>query len=85
MRNLNNAELSKISGGDLCDDGMCIKISTTGIPAQHYQVINSNMQSMINGTLSPEQAISNIINAGSDMYLDTYFYNLENSNTIYFV
>lgn len=85
MRNLNIAETISVSGGDLCDDGMCIQISTNGIPANHYQTINSNLQLMLSGTLSPEKAVMNILNAGAGEYLEAYFNNLENSNHFYLV
>ncbi|MCS5707719.1 hypothetical protein CC99x_002240 [Candidatus Berkiella cookevillensis] len=85
MRNLNIAETIGVSGGDLCDGGMCVQISTTGIPANHYQTINSNIQSIINDPLCFEKAIMNILNAGAGEYLETYFNNLDSSTHFYFV
>lgn len=81
MRDLKLIECHTIGGGDICLDGECISISSNGICDEWYQLINTNIQAAIDGTLSLEQVGLNL-GPVPIMYLARYAENME-QGTLY--
>ncbi len=85
MKILEAHELTQISGGDFyLGDNTWIHVSSAGIPSNAYTYIDQLQQQMFDGTISINQGVSQIINAGYAVSLDTYLTHVENGQfTIY--
>jgi hypothetical protein len=81
MKLLNQFEISNVSGGILSVPGVHYNpVSSDGIPLQHFNVIENNINLFLNKKISEKEMYLNIINANSDAYLATYLENLFKAN-----
>ncbi len=84
MFSLSQVEVQQVSGGDVCVDGLCFHVSNAGIPANAFNVIETNFQNSANGYITNDQAAFNIVLAGAEAYFATYMVNFGVAS-IYFV
>lgn len=76
MRNLENFEIHSVGGAVIKCQGWAITVSSIGIPANEFSIIDKNMELFLNGKISQDDAAYAILKAGvSENSINTYFKN----------
>lgn len=78
MRSLESFEIHSVGGAVIRYMGCMITVSSKGIPAKDFGIIEQNLQLFFDGRMSQDDAASAIVRAGvSQKSIDAYSRNLD--------